>query len=271
MAVCEKTGCHSIYRYEIRANLKSLLLWAVCVGGMGFACILLFPDVKENMGEVAESFASMGAFSDAFGMSQLNIATLVGFYATEVGTIHALGGAMFAAMISTTMLSKEEDGHTGEFLFSLPIGKGKVVAAKWCAIMTHVALFNLFCVGMYLGGIMSLGETIPTENFILYHMLQLLMQMEIAAICYAVSAFLKKNRLGLGLGIVLFLYVYDLISRVAPNLSDHKAISPFSYANAADVLGTGEAAVPAVLIGCMVLMLGVCAAHIVYGRRDLAA
>ena len=260
-----------IYRHEIKIYVKSLFLWALCTGGMGLACILLFPGMQESMGDVAESFASMGAFSDAFGMSRLSIATLVGFYATEVGTIHGLGGAMFAAVIGTGMLSKEEDAHTGEFLFSLPIARERVVLAKWCAIVTHILLFNLICIFIYLCGITSLGEEMPWREFFLYHVLQMLMQLEVAAVCYAVSAFSKKNRLGAGLGIVLLLYAYDLVARVIPDLGDYKIISPFSYANAADVLGTGEVTLSAVVLGISILLIAVGMAHVVYGKRDLAA
>ena len=91
----------TIYKHEIKLYIKTLLIWFVCVGGMGFACILLFSSMQESMEGMAESFATMGAFSDAFGMSQLSIGTLIGFYATEIGTIHGLGGAMFAAIIAS--------------------------------------------------------------------------------------------------------------------------------------------------------------------------
>ncbi len=98
----------------------------------------------------------MGAFADAFGMSQLSIATLAGFYSTEVGTIHSLGGAMFAAIISTVMLSKEEDGHTSKFLFTLPIAREKVITSKLLAILSNVVMFNVISVGAYFLGIVMI-------------------------------------------------------------------------------------------------------------------
>jgi len=259
----------TVYKHEIKNNLKSLLIWAACVGGMGFACILLFSSMQGDMESMAENFASMGAFSDAFGMSQLSIATLIGFYATEVGTIHSLGGAMFAAIISGSMLSKEEDGHTGEFLFSLPIARSKVVLAKWCAVITHILLFNLLCVTLYILGFALLGEDLPAKEYFLYHIMLVLMQTELAAICFAISAFMRKNRIGLGLGIVMLFYAYDLIARVIPDLEDYKIISPFSYANAADVLSTGEIPVSAVLLGGTVLIFGTGIAFGVYRAKDL--
>lgn len=261
----------TIFKHELKSNLKSLIIWFACVGGFGFFCIVLFSSVKESMSGMAESFASMGAFADAFGMSQLSIATLAGFYATEVGTIHALGGAMFAAIISTCMLSKEEDGHTSEFIYSLPLSRTKVVTAKLAAIMVHILVFNVLCVGLYLLGIAVLGEEMPMKKFLIYHIMQGLMQLELAAVCYAISAFMKKNKLGIGLGIVLLLYAYDLIARVIPDLNDYKAVSPFSFANAADILSSGNIDVAAAVMGAAILIVSLGIAYVVYNKRDLAA
>ncbi len=261
----------TIYEHELKSSIKTLFIWFICAGGMGFACILLFASMKESMENMAESFASMGAFSDAFGMSQLSMATLPGFYATEVGTIHGLGGAMFAAIVSTSMLSKEEDGHTSEFLFSLPISRSRAVAAKWCAAATLISLFQILCVALYLLGILILGEKMPMGRFFQFHALQLLMNLELSAICYGLSAFMKKNKIGLGLGIVLLLYAYDLIVRVIPDLSRCKFASPFSYANPSDIFSTGNVDETALLFGAVVLILGITTSHMVYARRDLAA
>ena len=91
----------AIFKNEWKSGFKSLLIWALSVGGMGLICILLYKSMEDSMAGMAESFASMGAFSDAFGMSTLSIATLKGYFATEIGTIHALGSSFFAASIAT--------------------------------------------------------------------------------------------------------------------------------------------------------------------------
>lgn len=261
----------TILKHELKLSLKSFFIWTLCVGGMGFSCILLFSSMQDSMEGMAESFATMGAFSDAFGMSRLSIATLSGFYAAEIGTVHALGGAMFAAITSTAMLSKEEDGHTSEFLFSLPLSRVQVITAKWLAVLAQVVLFNLLCTGMYLLGIVLLGEEMPLKEFFIYHAMQIVMHLEITAICYALSAFMKKNKFGIGLGIALMFYAYDLIARVVPDLSDYKLASPFSFANAADILSTGNIDSAAAMVGITVLILCVGTAYFVYNKRDLAS
>ncbi len=260
----------TIYKHELKEYVKSLLVWGICAGGIGFLCILLFSSMQESMESMTESFASMGLFADAFGMSQLSIATLEGFYATEVGTIHGLSGAMFAAVVSADMLSKEEDGHTGEFLFSLPLKREKAVLAKWSAVMSHILLFNLFCLSLYLAGIFALGGEMDFCRLFLYHGMQVLMQFEVAGICFCISAFQRKNKLGLSLGLALLLYAYDLIARVVPDLAGYKLFSPFSYANASDLFSTGEIYMEGTALGLVVLAASVAAAHVAYGRKDLA-
>lgn len=258
-----------IYGHEMRQYWKTLLLWAVCVGGMGMACILLYSSMQEEMAGMAESFAAMGAFSAAFGMDTLSIATLKGFYAAEVGTIHELGGAMFAAVVSMNILSKEEDGHTGEFLFSLPLTRGKFVWTKWGVICTGLVLFQLICAGFYSLGFVLLGEGISGKELLLYYAMQLLMELELAGICFAISAFFRQNRLGVGLGLALLFYAFGLVGRVIPEMEKLSVLSPFSYANASEILGTGEIAIRGALLGAAVLALALGTACVKYTGKDL--
>ena len=261
----------ALFQHEMKQNRKNLLIWSLVVGGLGLACILLYSGMQESMAEMAESFSSMGAFADAFGMSTLSLATLTGYFATEIGTIHGLGGGMFAAIVATVMLSKEEDGHTGEFLYSLPISRGKAVTVKALSLALTILLFQVVCGVLYVLGFVILGEDVPWQEFMTFMGMQLVMNLEIAAICFAVSAVSKKNKLGMGLGLALFLYLYDLMARVIPSLEDYIDIGPYSYANASQIFAGNELSAGAVAIGAAVLAIAVVMAYVGYLRRDLAS
>ncbi len=75
----------------------------------------LFPEMKGQMDSVSDMFASMGSFTEAFGMDRLNFGTLIGFYAVECGNILGLGGAFYASLCAVGILSKEEKDKTAEF------------------------------------------------------------------------------------------------------------------------------------------------------------
>ena len=259
-----------LYKQECKMNMKSLLIWLVCVSGMCLCCILLFSSMAESMGAMAETMASMGAFASAFGMDRLSIATLEGFYAAEVGTIHTLGGAMFAALLGIGLLSKEEEGHTGDFLHTLPISRKEVVGAKYMTLVTGVTVFNVISVVVYLLGIVILGEEIAISEFFLYHGMQWLLHLELGTVCFLISACNRKNKLGIGLGLTFLLYVWDLIGRVIPDLKNTLFLTPFSYANASDVFSAGTVEWKALAIGIVVLIGTLVGAFVVYNKKDLA-
>ena len=261
----------AVFNHELKLNLKSLLIWALSVGGMGFACILLYTSMEGEMAEMADTFSNMGAFSDAFGMSTLSIATLSGFFATEVGTVHGLGSAMFAAIMATVLLSKEEEAHTGEFLYSLPLSRGKIVLAKGLSLLAELVIFTAICGALYVLGFVMLKEDIPYKETGIFLMRMLLMNVEIASLALIISACSAKNRIGLGLGMALVFYAYDLIGRVVPDMKDYLFFGPFSIANASEIFTGKEMPVPALITTAVIITISLTAAYLSYVKKDLAS
>ncbi len=260
----------AILKQELKLNLKNLLIWSLTVGFLGLVCTLLYTSMEGEMAAMADTFSQLGAFSDAFGMSTLSIATLSGFFASEVGTVHGLGSAMFAATLASCMLSKEEEGHTGEFLYSLPMSRSKVMTGKALAILIDLVVFTVICGVFYVCGFVAQGEELPTAEMAHFLGAMLLMNIEIGAISYLLSAASSRNRMGLGLGIALIAYTYDLMGRVVPDLKDYLFIGPFSYTNAAEIFAAKEIPASGMLLAVALVILSMACAYRVYNRRDLA-
>lgn len=260
----------TLFRHEIKSQWKSLLIWALCVGGMCFGCILLYTSLEDSLQDIAESYANMGAMSTALGMDKMSLATLTGFYATEIAMMHGLGGAMFAAIVGSCLLSKEEAGHTTEFLNTFPVSRTSILVSKYLAMVSLICLFNLICVVLYLLGFLWMDEEIPGKEMAVYHLLQLVMQIEIGTICFAVSAYSRKNRLGAGLGIVIFLFAADMMCRIIPAIEDLKYITPFYYSNAADIFTDTPLNGGMLGIGAGIMILSLLLAWSKYTRKDLA-
>ena len=51
----------TLWKHEMRQNLKSILIWSLSVGGIGLFCILLYTSMTEDMAALSESFSNMGA------------------------------------------------------------------------------------------------------------------------------------------------------------------------------------------------------------------
>ena len=97
----------TMVKHELKMGRNSFLIWTSAIGFLLTVCVFLFPEMKGQMDGVSDVFASMGSFTEAFGMDRLNFGTLVGFYAIECGNVLGLGGAFYAALCAIGVLSKE--------------------------------------------------------------------------------------------------------------------------------------------------------------------
>ena len=88
----------TLIRHELRQGRISFLIWTSAIAFLLVVCVFLFPEMKGEMEEVSDVFASMGSFTAAFGMDQLNFGTLIGYYSIECGNVLGLGGAFFASL-----------------------------------------------------------------------------------------------------------------------------------------------------------------------------
>lgn len=262
----------TIIIHEWKLNYKTFLIWLIAIGAFCGGCMFLFPMMGDAMDGMEEAFASMGAFTQAFGLDQLSIGTAKGFFATEVGTIYALGGGMFAALMGIGLLSKEEGGHTAEFLYTLPLGRAAIFIQKYITMVGMLVLFGLINFGIFAVCFPAIGEEVPWQPLATYMLLQFLMQLEVSSVCYLISALTRRVQTGLGLGLALVFYMMDLMSRITQEMEALKYLTPFYYANASTIF-TSDGEVELLLIGLSlgITILSVAAAGIIINRRDLSS
>lgn len=258
-----------LYKHEMKMNRKSLLIWTLSVGLICFGCILLYTSLEDSIQGIADSFSDLGAMSAALGMDKLSLATLKGYYATEIAMMHSLGGAMFAAILGTGLLAKEESGHTAEFLCVLPIERGRIVWGKYLALVSNIAVLNIVCTGLYLCGFVMMGEPVDGKEMALYHLAAALMQLEVGTVCFFLSACVKKSIMGAGLGLTLLLFAADMMCRIVPAIEELKYITPFYYANAADIFTDGKMDAGMAAAGVGIIVIFYAAARWVYCKKDL--
>ena len=256
-------------RHEMKQGLRSLVIWTAAIAFLLAVCVFMFPEMKGEMDDVGDMFSSMGSFTEAFGMDRINFGTLIGFYAVECGNILGLGGAFFAALSAVSVLSKEEKEHTAEFLFTHPVKRSRIVAGKLCAVILQIILINLLVFGVSIASIAVIGEEIPWKEIILLHLAYFLLQIEIAGICFGISAFLKRGSLGVGLGIAAVLYFLNLIANISETAEFLKYITPFGYAEGADIVTSGSLEGSLALLGMLYGVVGIAAAFGWYCRKDI--
>lgn len=256
-------------KHELRQGWVSLAVWTGAIGFLMAVCIFLFPEMKGQMEGVNEIFASMGSFTAAFGMDRLNFGTLVGFYGVECGNILGLGGAFYAALCAVGVLAKEEKEGTAEFLLTHPVSRGRVLTQKLAAVLLQIVVLNLAVYGIALVSIAAIGEDMPWKEVSLMHLAYFLMQIEIAGICFGISAFVRSGSAGIGLGLATMLYFLNLAANIAESAEFLKYITPFGYTEGADIVSSGKLDGLMVLLGMLYGAIGIAAGYWHYCKKDI--
>lgn len=259
----------TLTRHELRQGKISFLIWTSAIGFLLAVCIFLFPEMKGQMEGVSDLFGSMGSFSDAFGMDRLNFGTLTGFYAVECGNVLGLGGAFYASLCAAGMLSKEIKDGTAEFLLAHPVSRGRIVTEKLLAVFLQVTAMNLLIYVLAIGSISAIGEEIPWKTINLLHFAYYLMQLELAGICFGISAFMRKGSVGAGLGIAVMMYFLNLIANITDSAGFLKYVTPFGYCDGADIAASGSLDTAYVTVGAGLGICGICAAYLGFIRKDI--
>ena len=259
----------TLVKHELRQGKLSLLIWTGAIGFLLAVCVFLFPEIKGQMGDVSDVFASMGSFTAAFGMDRLNFGSLIGFYAIECGNVLGLGGAFFAALCAVGILSKEEKERTAEFLLTHPVSRIRVITEKLMAVLIQIFAMDIVIFAVSVGSMAAIGEEIPWKEVSLMHLSFFLLQVELAGICFGISAFLRKGSVGVGLGVAVMMYFLNLVANMAEVAEFLKYITPFGYTEGADIVTNGCLDGTKVLLGMGYGAIGIAAAYWRYTKKDI--
>ena len=184
---------------------------------------------------------------------------------------HYAGAAtVFAAILGISALAKEEREHTAEFLLTHPVSRTRILTEKLFAVLTQVLILNLAS-ALACFGCMALVEVdAKLSTMLLILLAHLILQLEIAAVTFGLSAFLRRGELGVGLGLVFVLYFLNILSNLTEDLDFLKYITPFSYTDGSYIVSEQSLEIKYLAVGIALFALGIVAAYGKYRRKDIA-
>lgn len=260
----------TIILHEWKRGRISLAVWAAVICSMLGLCILIYPEMSSQMGEVSAMFADMGGFSKAFGMDQINFGEFLGFFGVECGNVLGLGGAFFAAITGISALAKEEREHTAEFLLTHPVSRTKIIAQKLCAVALQIVVLNLAVLAVTVLCVLAIGETADAGTLALLFLAYFIMQLEIAAVTFGISALISRGSVGVGLGLAAVFYFLNIVANLTEKARFLKYITPFGYTDSADIITGHTLNAGYLAVGTALAGIGIATAFLKYGRKDIA-
>lgn len=261
----------NIFVRELKANLKSLVIWCVVMLLLIMIAVAKFSAFAGDSSMLALLDSMPKALLDALNMRAFNLTTLSGFYGIMFLYFGLMGG-IAAAMWGSDTISKEERDKTVEFSLVLPVSRGRVVTAKALAALVNCMAFVLITWVMSLVAVQSYKPDQAFYDFLMLEMEAMFMiELIFLAIGLLLGCAMKQYKLSssTAVAIIMVTYFLSIATGMQENLDFLKYFTPFKYFDAGELFRSGKMDVTYLLISAVIIIVSMVAAYWTYNKRDL--
>ncbi len=257
---------HALAGLHFFDRRRSVLAWGLPLGLMSAFIVAIFPSVEDSISKAVEGYPQ--GLKEAFGIGQLsNVEQYL--QAEMLSLIVPLAmGYLGVRAIASGLTGAAESGRL-DVLLSAPVSRARLVAAGFLATAVELAAV-LLVTGLLtgLGSVLSgagLDAAAAAEGFANVWPLALLF----AGAGAVAAGFSLRTSVVTGsvAGLLVAMYVVDLVGRLDPDLSGLRYVSVFKYYGNAIEDGIDPLAFAGVTAAaCLLAALGAW----LFERRDLA-
>jgi len=261
----------NIFLRELKANLKSLVIWSVILVLLIMIAVAKFSAFAGDPQMLAMLDSMPEVVMEAMNMRAFNLTTLSGFYGLMF-IYFGLMGAIAAAMWGSDIISKEERDKTVEFSLVLPVSRSRVITAKALAALVNCVAFVLITWGVSLVAVRSYN---PDQAFHKFLALEMQAMFVIELIFLAIGLLLGcamkqyKRSGSAAVAIILATYFMSIISGMQEKLDFLKYFTPFKYFDVGEIFRSGKMDGTFLLLSATIIIVSLAAAYWMYNKRDL--
>ncbi len=262
----------NIYRRELRANLKSLIIWSVIVALLAWIAMIKFSAFADDPEMLAVMDAMPKQIMNALEMNAFNLTTLNGFLGV-LFFYYALMGAIAAGLWGSGVIAGEERNKTIEFALTLPVSRTRFLMAKSLAALTLSLIFVLVT---WAATLLAMQPYQP-DGEVTAFLARLMLGMAAIEIIFlavgllAACALKRPKRAGaVVIAIILTAFYLSMISGLDERVDFLKYLTPFKYFDAATLLHQGGVDGVYWALSAGVILLSLAGAYVAYNRRDMA-
>lgn len=266
----------TLFKIEWQTNKKNIMIWSLTLSVVVFFFMSLFPsmmnpEMTEMMTTKLDSLPEniLKAFHLNSGPS---LAEPTGFFAYVFQYVF-IAASMYAVMLGSKMLLKEETEGTIEFLYAQPVSRAKIFFEKLGASLSLVGLMWLVVSGVSLGATLFFRNDMSTQGEIVSGLskilvMEFLVLLFFLSLGFLLSSMMKQNNIGLSMGIVFLFYLLGIVGDLKEEFKVLSDLSPMSQGNPATILDKGISpmyVLSLVVVG--IIFLGV--SLLTYRKKDL--
>lgn len=261
----------NIIKREVRANLKSLLIWSVSISAIivmmmsEFSAYYNNPDMLEILNAIPEVFLK------AFSIDGANLTTVSGFLSMASFYFYIML-SVHSALLGSSIISKEERDKTTEFFMTLPISRTHAVLSKLFASILLCLTLNLVTGASILLTALPYEKTDDFTRFFILMMIALfIMQIIFLALGMLTASIIKRYRRSATYSMALLfgLYIMSIFVSLSDKVEFLKYITPFKFFETGTILRDEKLELVYLLISFGIIVGSLTGTLIFYPKRDL--
>ncbi|MGM9988690.1 MAG: ABC transporter permease subunit [Bacillaceae bacterium] len=261
----------NVYRHELKMVGKTTILWTVSLAAITSMFMLLYPAFSQESEEflkLLEGFPE--GILKGLGISE-NFFTIIGFY-SYIFIYVALCGAIQAMNLGLSLVSKETNDKTADFLLTKPITRTSILTSKLMAALTAILFTNVIYVAVSFG-IASLVKTdaFSVEHFLLISLSLFFLQCIMLSFGLVLSILTRiKSIIGVSLGIVFAFFALSMFGSILGK-EVFSWFTPFKYFEAQTIVKNGAYEGKFIILSIVIVVVSLVTSYIVYNKKDIQA
>lgn len=229
----------NLFLKELKEYGLTFVYWSigilVMVGG-GLGKYAGFNAGSMDMTSILKTFPKI--FLAIFGAANIPLDTIEGFY----GIIYLyvlIMGAVFAVLLGSGILAKEERDKTAEFLMVKPIQRTHIFLIKYVVATLYIFLYGLVTYGMSFGLLLKVSpDNLMSEVLMLMMMAMMLIMMLFLSLSMFLASVLgqAKQSSSIALMVVLGGYLLSVFLNLFDKIQYLRILAPFNWFTTTDLI-----------------------------------
>lgn len=258
---------------ELKINFKSFIIWTSVLIGLFLVVFLVYPSISASdnikmMNELVKIFPE--EMLKAFNMDIASIETAFGWLKTEGFIFVLLLTGVYASILGSNIVLKEENDKTIEYLNTLPITRKNILTSKIiCAIIYIVLMILIISVFNYIG--LELSGEFDKKQYLLLSITPMFSALPLFAINLFISTLKHKTKktFGISLGISLASYFLQILSEMNKTTEFFKYFTVYTLADVRNVIINTAINPIMIIISIAITILFIILAVIKYEKKEL--
>jgi ABC-2 type transport system permease protein len=226
----------NLFLKDMKRNAPGLILWMIVIVILISVTMAIYPTFLENQSKILGmmSIVPKGALQFK-GISNFNdLLSVMGFYSVNNVIYMMVLGSIFAIVLASNILLKEEYTKTAEYLLTRPLTRREIFISKLAVLLAQMLILNsVAATAGFISMKLVQSGSFSIRAFLILSLYTFLLNLLFGSIGLFMSTLVKRAKpiTTFSIGLVLILYFIHTVSKITAGAAKIGYLSPFKYVN----------------------------------------